>query len=222
MGGERLTSGIDVNSSPRKLSATIETGISEDTVNKSGVLKATGCVPKRSLMYFENCRRGPSCTTTFNTTVPNLSVRTRLTPPDPVEGFAIAMAVVFSPTAPTGTRMDAVVMRGDGGIAACSIPELVRFLRVSVPTNPAMFPETSVTTAKPERGVVFWAKPASKPPESHTMRKRHMNERTAFNLLITILTRKWCNRASGGPAECGEKTTGNHYTKQKLTKPELS
>jgi len=32
-----------------------------------------------------------------------------------------------------------------------------------------------------------------------------MNERTAFNLLITILTLKWCNRASGGPAECGEK-----------------
>jgi len=179
VGGERLTSGIDVNSSPRKLSATIETGISEDTVSKSGVLNATDCVPKSSLRNFANCRRGPSCTTMFNTTLPKLSVRTRLTPPDPADGFAIAMAVVFSPTTPTGTGIDAVVIRGDGGMAACSIPELVRFLRVSVPTSPAMFPERSVTIAKPERGVVFWAKPPSKPPENHTMRTIDTNERTA-------------------------------------------
>ncbi len=212
VGGERLTSGIDVNSSPRKLSATIETGISEDTVSKSGVLKATGCcVPNSSLRNFENCRRGPSCTTTFNTIVPTLSVSTRLIPPDPFEGFAIAMAVVFSPTAPTGTRMDAVVIRGDGGMAACSIPELVRFLRVSVPTSPAMFPETSVTTAKPDRGVVFWAKPASKPPEKQMMRKIHINERTAFNLLDTILARKWCNRASTSLIDRRERVLASHH-----------
>ena len=201
IGAERLTSGIDANSSPRKLNATMETGISEDTVSKSGVLKATACVAKNSLRYFASWPRGPSCTTTFKTTVPILSVKIRLTPPEAIDGFAIAMAVVFSPTAPTGTRMDAVVTRGDGGITACSTPEVVRFLRVSVPTSPATLPETSVTSAKPELGVVFSAKPASKVPEDHTIRKKPMNER----MPSTILPQSLCRRASTSPTKRREK-----------------
>ena len=51
----------------------------------------------------------------FSTIAPTLSVRMKLMPPVPAEGFAMAMAVVLSVIGPTGTSSDAVVMRGDGG-----------------------------------------------------------------------------------------------------------
>ncbi len=73
------------------------------------------------MRYAENCPRGPIGTIEFNTIPPLASVRTRFTLPDPVEGLAMAIAVVFSSMGPTVTRKDPLVTRTDGATAATSV-----------------------------------------------------------------------------------------------------
>ena len=93
---------MDVSSPFGKLIAVIATGISDESVNDSGVENVGGWVGKNSLRYFENCDSGPKTMAVSNTRSPSVSVRRRLTPPDPADGFAIAIAVVFSFTGTTG------------------------------------------------------------------------------------------------------------------------
>jgi hypothetical protein len=138
-----------VKSKARKLNARIATGISDETVSKSGVVNPLGVVAKNSLKNLVSCPPGLSLKVVFNTTRPCVSVRMRFTPPDPVEGFATAIAVELSAIAPTVTRIDALVVKGTGARTVCSTPAPVRFSIVSVETSPAGVPETSVITANP-------------------------------------------------------------------------
>jgi hypothetical protein len=111
-----------VKSNARKLNARIATGISDETVSRSGVVNPVGVVAKNSLKNLVSCPPGPSVKVVFNTTPPWVSVRMRFTPPDPVEGFATAIAVELPPFGSTVTRIDALVVKGAGERTACSTP----------------------------------------------------------------------------------------------------
>ena len=127
----------------------------------------------------------------FSTTPPNASVRIKLTPPLPFDGLAMAMAVVFGAPDPTFTRTEALVINGEGPTMSCSISEVRSFFRVSVAINPATFPETTVTTAKPECVVVvFWAKTPSRFPEQQIKIKTRMIERKASPHLPRLMSAK--------------------------------
>ena len=158
VGGDRLLSGIDAKFPSRKFKATIATGISDDTVSKRGAENSTGCVVKNSFRNFENCPRGPSWMVAFTTTAPFESVNIRLTAPIPNDGFATAIAVVLCSIGPIGTSMEPLVTRVDGATIACSTPKLPALVSVSVATTPAIFPESKVATAKPDRTVVSCGK----------------------------------------------------------------
>jgi len=119
-------------------------------VSNSAGLNPAGGTVKKSFKKREICASGPRKTVVLNKTLPNVSVNMRLVDPDPVEGLAMAIAVVLFPIGPTGTRREALVSNGDGATIACPGPEPVWLLIVSVEIKPATFPETSVTTAKPE------------------------------------------------------------------------
>jgi len=111
-----------------------------------------GGVGKNSFRYLANCPRPVTGTVAFNTIPPVVSVRTRLTSPEPVDGFATAIAVVFSGIAPRRMSADAPVIKGDGVMIACVVTEPFRLMSVSLATNNAVLPETGVTTANPDRG----------------------------------------------------------------------
>jgi type IV secretory pathway protease TraF len=100
-----------------------------------------------------------------------------LTLPVPVDGFAKAIAVVFTDAGPTVTSIEALLTKIDGATVACAASPLVLLIRVSVASNPAMLPETSVIIANPVRVVVFWAKAAGRLPQSNIARKPRMVER---------------------------------------------
>jgi len=93
-------------------------GISEDTVSRSGVANPVGGVGKNSFRYFAIWPCPPKGTVAFNTTPPSVSVRTRLSVPALVDGFATAIAVEFSAIGPIRTSADALVSKGDEAMIA--------------------------------------------------------------------------------------------------------
>jgi hypothetical protein len=119
VGGDKLVSGTEAKSAARKFRPSMATGISEETVSSNGVEKGPGGDAKNSFRYLAKWPKGPSRMVVLSTIVPTLSVRMKLIPPAPAEGFATAMAVVFSDIGPTGTNIEAVVSKGDGGTIVC-------------------------------------------------------------------------------------------------------
>ena len=60
VGKDKLVSGIEAKSDDRKFRPSMATGISDDTVNSSGVEKGPGGVTKNSLRNCEKWPKGPS------------------------------------------------------------------------------------------------------------------------------------------------------------------
>jgi hypothetical protein len=101
-----------------------------------------------------------------------------LTPPLPTDGLAMAMAVALGAVVPTFTRTDALETNGEGPTVSCWVSEVRLFFSVSVAIRPPMFPETTVTTANPERVVVvLWAKTPSRFPVKQIKVKTRTIER---------------------------------------------
>src|SRR5262245_9864032 len=90
----------------------------------------------------------------------------------------MGMAVVLSAFVPTFTRTDALETNGEGPTVSCWVSEVRLFFSVSVAIKPPMFPETTVTTANPERVVVvLWAKTPSRFPVKQIKIKARTIER---------------------------------------------
>ena len=89
----------------------------------------------------------------------------------------MAIADAGSNEDPKLTRIEAVVNNGDGGRICSSATKPRVLVKFSVVTKSAMLPETTVTTANPERGTSA-AKAASIFPEQHKKRSRRMAYRT--------------------------------------------
>src|SRR5262245_11294987 len=85
----------------------------------------------------------------FSTIAPRSSVTSKLTEPEPREGFEIAIAVVLPPFGSMDTNIEAEVSIAPGGTIATLVRVPSLKVRVSVAIRPAMLPETRVTMADP-------------------------------------------------------------------------